>query len=217
MKKLLVAVVFSLFLITVNAQQQVPEATLVYSITVNGADENMSKAFAGATYTVYLKGTESRTEMNSNLGTEISIYSGRLAKAAILKEYSGQKLMITLTKQNWLEKNKTFHDLIFNPGNGSEKIGQYDVIPAETTLDSKPFKVYFSKMALLPNTSYNNAFSNIKGIPVKFELGSKNMSFTYTLTSVSFDVIPSSKFEFPKAGYRVMSYEENQKLRNENR
>lgn len=217
MKKLLLTVITGFSLITLFAQQQVPEATLVYNISVKGADANMTKAFTGATYTVYLKGTESRTEMNSSLGTETSIYSGRLGKAAILKEYSGQKLMITLTKQNWIDKNDDFHDLNFTLGGNSEKIGQFEVFPAETILDGKPFRVLFSKMALLPNTNYNNAFGNIKGIPVRFELGSKNMSFTYTLTSVSFDVIPSSKFEIPKAGYRVMSYEENQKLRTENR
>lgn len=217
MKKLLTTVFGFLSFTGVFAQQPVSEATLVYAITVNGADENMSRSFRGATYTVYLKGTESRTEMTSSLGTETSIYSGRLGKGAVLKEYSGQKLMITLSKQNWVEKNRTFHDLHFSTGGSSVRIGQFEAFPAETVLEGKPFTVFYSKTAALPNTSYNNAFGNIKGIPVKFVLGSKNMSFTYTLTSVNFDVIPSSKFEIPNAGYRVMSYDENQKLKTENR
>jgi hypothetical protein len=34
------------------------------------------------------------------------------------------------------------------------------------------------------------------------------MKFTYTLSKIDFNSVPSAKFEIPKTGYRVLSYEE---------
>ena len=48
------------------------------------------------TTTVYLKGNNSRTDMVSPLGKEITIFNSKSDNAVILKEFSGQKLMITL-------------------------------------------------------------------------------------------------------------------------
>ena len=196
------------------AQQTPTDVTLTYSISINAPqNKNMEKAFNGATYTVFLKGGESRTEMHSNLGTESSLYNNKTGQGVILKEYSGQKLMITLTRENWKQKNQLFHSLIFSSGTTVSKIGNFEVKPGEATLDGKPFMVFYSNTSLLPNSDYNNAFGNLKGIPVKYDLKSGNLTFTYTLTSISYEIIPAAKFELPKTGFRVMSYDENQQMK----
>jgi len=200
-----------------SAQQRNNDVTLTYSISISAPqNEQIAKAFNGATYTVFLKGGESRTEMVSTLGTESGIYNNVLGKAAILKEYSGQKLMITLTRENWQQKNSLFHDLDFKAGTEKSKIGNFDVLPAEGEIDGKPFIVYYTTSGQLPNTDYNNAFGKIKGIPVKYDLKSGNLTFTYTLKTLSYDIIPSTKFDLPKSGFRVMSYDENQQLKKGN-
>ena len=92
-----------------NAQRNIAEATIVYDMVIETGN-NTSKsgdALAGATTTVYLKGNNSRTDMASTLGKETTIYNSKTNNAVILKEFSGQKLMITLTKDNWIDKHKT--------------------------------------------------------------------------------------------------------------
>jgi hypothetical protein len=35
------------------------------------------------------------------------------------------------------------------------------------------------------------------------------MKFIYTLSKIDFNTVPPAKFEFPKAGYRVMTFDDN--------
>jgi hypothetical protein len=39
------------------------------------------------------------------------------------------------------------------------------------------------------------------------------MKYKYTVSKINFEPVPSSKFDFPKTGYRIMTYEENQQMR----
>jgi hypothetical protein len=63
------------------------------------------------------------------------------------------------------------------------------------------------------NRSYNNAFAQLPGLPVQYEIQSGDISFKYTLSKISYDAVPFAKFDAPKTGFRVMTYEENQQLR----
>ncbi|MEI2750579.1 MAG: hypothetical protein V9E88_17710 [Ferruginibacter sp.] len=73
--------------------------------------------------------------------------------------------------------------------------------------------VYFAPGIVLNNRQYNNAFTNLEGLPVQYEVKSGNMKFIYTLKSISYESVAAAKFELPKSGYRIMSYEENLQLR----
>ncbi len=98
-----------LFLTLVSfGQKNLTDGTLIYNISVEtGSNQpKMADMLDGATTTVYLKGDQSRTEMLSGLGSEATIHNATTGTGAILKDYSGQKLMITLTPQDW-EKNNT--------------------------------------------------------------------------------------------------------------
>ena len=48
---------------------------------------------------------------------------------------------------------------------------------------------------------------------LQFELNSGNYVFKYTLSSYTAEAIPAAKFDAPKSGFRVMTYEENQQLK----
>ncbi len=89
------------------AQKSLSEGSLVYTISVEtgSAEPKMADMLDGATTTVYLKGNMSRTEMISGLGSEATIHNAATGNGVILKEYSGQKLMITLTPQDWQKNN----------------------------------------------------------------------------------------------------------------
>lgn len=195
------------------AQKAVNEATLSYNITIESNDKT-AQAFDGATLNVYIKGTSSRSDMISKLGNESNLYDSKDGKGYILKEYSGQKLMISLTKENWLQKNKYFQNMKFTIDNTMQTVAGFNCKKATGTLDDgKTVVVYFMPDVTTVNKDYNNAFKQLPGIPVKYELESGKLKFTYTLTSINYDNIPVTKFDIPKSGFRIMTYDENQQLK----
>ena len=83
--------------------------------------------------------------MVSSLGTESNLFDSKTGKGTILKEYSGQKLMITLTRENWAQKNQYFHNMKFSIDNAEQVISGFKCKKATTSLDDgKTFVVYFT-------------------------------------------------------------------------
>lgn len=201
-----------------NAPKTISEATLVYDIMVKspGTEPKMADAFDGATSTSYIKGSQSRTEMVSMLGTESTVYDNKTGNAFILKEYSGQKLMITLTKANWAEKNKAYDSVVYDYSSTETKtIAGYTCKKAVVTLagSNKTFTVFYTTDIVLANKDFNSAFKNLPGVPLQYESEIGKIKITYTVSKVSFETVNASKFEAPKSGYRVMTYEENKQLK----
>ncbi len=216
MKRLYLLLPFFLLFFNANiiAQKKFPEGSFNYNISITGLNGEPSPGLSGATLQVYLKPTLSRTDMVSSLGSETNIYDSKSGKGFLLREYSGQKLMITMSKENWNQKKQVYDNLIFKIEEGFTEIAGQKCKKAITTLkNGKPFIVFFNPEIDILNTEYSNAFTNLPGLPVQYEMVSGNLSFKYTLNNISWDPVASSKFESPKSGYRVMSYDENQQLK----
>src|SRR5215212_6119055 len=101
--------------LTTHAQKVISEGTFIYNISIQtGSNEpRMADMLDGATTTVYIKGSQSRSELISGLGSEVTIYDSKKGSGVILKDYSGQKLMITLTKDDWDKKNSKYEGISF--------------------------------------------------------------------------------------------------------
>jgi GLPGLI family protein len=201
------------------AQKNIAEATIVYDMEIlNTANTpQKSDAFSGATTTVYLKGNNSRTDRVSPLGKEITIFNSKSDNAVILKEYSGQKLMITLTRENWRERNRQSGSVTFELTNEFKNIAGYATRKAiAKTADGKSFEVYYSTELATANKDYDATFTNLPGLPVQYEIESGNLKFKYTVSKISYDPVQVSLFDFPTTGFRIMTYEENQNLRKGN-
>ncbi len=210
----LLALVFGGISIAANAQRVLNNGEVNYDISISSAKGNLSSGLSGATLQLQLSPTESRTDMVSNLGTETTVYDNKSGGGFILKEYSGQKLMITTTKANWLDKNKWNDDLKFNIENGTTSISGYSCKKAVATgSDGKSITVFFTPDITVTNKTYNSNFSQLPGFPVQYEVASGNLTFTYKLRSVNFEPVPSARFDAPRTGYRQMTYEENQQLK----
>lgn len=204
---------------TAEAQKKYAEGHLDYTINITGLDAGSPayQSLNGASLHIYLKPSQSRTEMVSALGTESSIYDSRAKSGFLLKEYSGQKLMITLNGDNWKQKNQFYEEANFSIDNSRTIIAGQSCKKATASLPgNKTLVVYFNPEIELVNTTYNNAFPNLPGLPVQYELQSGNLNFRYTLKEVSWEPVSSAKFEVPRTGYRVMTYDENQQLKKGN-
>lgn len=194
-----------------KAQKSISEGTLIYNINiVSLKNEPIANALIGASVTVYLKGGLSRTDMVSSLGMEKTIHDAKTGAAVILKEYSGQKLMITLSKENWEEKNKKSEGLVFVKQNETKEILGYSCTKANTKLkDGTSVAVFYTKDLSINNKDYDPTFMNLDGVPLQYEFESEKIKFVYTISKIDFNSLPIAKFDFPKMGYRVMTYNEN--------
>ena len=206
---------FVLFLtVTVGsyAQKTIAEGIIVYNMVI-GAGNNIAKkgdALSGASNTVYLKGSNSRTDMVSVLGNESTIHDAKSGSAVILKEFSGQKLMIKLTKENWITNNKAYKDITFDLLDETKTIAGYSCKKALAKMtDGKTFMVYYAPELQVANKEYNPTFTNLPGLAMEYEIESGNMKFRFTVSKISQEPVQLSKFDFPRSGYRVMTYEEN--------
>ena len=193
------------------AQKSISDATLTFEINIQSAQSQpMANDLNGANFTLYLKGALSRTDMVSSLGNEKTIRDGKTGNAVILKEYSGQKLMITLSKDEWEEKNKKKNDIVFTLSNERKTLIGYNCSKATATLkDGSLLTVYYTKDLIAFNKDYDPTFKSIPGLPLQFEYETAKLKFIYVASKIDFNPVPAAKFEFPKSGYRVMTFSEN--------
>src|SRR5205085_730819 len=101
--------------LSVNAQKKISELTLIYDakVTTGNAEPKMADAFDGATTTIYLKGNLSRSEMASALFSSTTIHDAKTGTAVVLREVSGQKLLIRMSNKDWQEKNGRYEGITF--------------------------------------------------------------------------------------------------------
>ncbi len=213
MKSLFIIFLFSFVLISssATAQKSFTEGTLVYNMSVEtgSGEPKIADMFDGATTTIYLKGMMSRTELVSSLGSEATIYNASTGSGVILKDYSGQKLMITLTSQNWMQNNSKYEGIVFENTGATENIAGFSCKKAIAKLrNGENFTVYYTSEVNVANKSYDSQFKTLPGLPVQYEMQSGKMMLKFTLGSISYNPVPSSKFEIPKSGYRVLTYNE---------
>lgn len=196
------------------SQKVLGDVTLQYEISAKSDIDNSAiKSFDGTKYKVVIKGQQSKTEMISKLGTETTLYDPKNKIAFILKEFSSQKLMVSLTTNDWTKKNQYLSKLKFKNTSETKNINGYNCTKAiAASDDGNQIEVYYTPEYKLLNTNYSNAFPDLNGLPVQFTIKSGNLNFTYTLQSINADFIPISSFDLPKSGFRIISYEEAMKI-----
>src|SRR5882757_9749531 len=99
------------------AQKKVSELTLVYDYSVGNSKS--SSGGENATHTIYIKGSKSRSEIASSLFSSTVIFDANTGFGVILKEVSGQKLLIRLNPDNWREKNRPYDGVTFKDTAGT--------------------------------------------------------------------------------------------------
>lgn len=213
MKRTLQFVIAAL-LVSVNlfAQRKLTEATISYDIVINTSNNTPQAAdlLDGATSIIYLKGTSSRSEMISSLGTQATIIDGKSGDVTVLKDYGEQKYMIKMTPANWKQSNKKYEDVTFTYYNEYKTVAGYNCQKALGKLaDGSTFTVYFTKDLVPMNTDFQYLNRNLPGLAMQYEATMGKMMVTYTVSNISFNPVPQTKFDLPKSGYRVMTYEES--------
>jgi GLPGLI family protein len=194
------------------AQRRLTEATISYDIVINTSNKTPQAAdlLDGATSVIYLKGASSRSEMISSLGSQTTIIDGKSGDATVLKDYGEQKYMIKMTPENWRQSNKKYEGVSFTYVEEYKTIAGYNCQKAIGKLaDGATFSVYFTKELVPVNKDFQYLNRNLPGLAMQYEATLGKMMVTYTVSTINFNPVPQTKFDLPKAGYRVMTYEES--------
>lgn len=196
----------------VKAQKRLTEATITYSIVINSTNPSpkASDMLDGATSIIYLKGSSSRSDMVSSLGTQSIINDGKTGDVTILKDYGQQKYMINLTAENWKQYNQKNEGVTFTYENEYKTIAGYKSQKAIGKLaNGNTFTVYFTRELLPVNKEFQYLNKNLPGLAMEYEATQGDTKVTYTVSNINLNLVPAAKFDIPKSGYRVMTYEES--------
>ena len=196
------------------AQKAITEATISYDIVIsnNSSKPQAADLLDGATSVVYLKGPTSRSEMVSSLGKQTTIIDGKTGNVVVLKDYGEQKYMITMTPANWKESNKKYEGVSFDFIDEYKTIAGYKCQKAIGKLgDGTTFTVFFTRDLVPQNRDFQYLNKNLPGLALQYEASFGKLLVTYTVSNINFNPVPIAKFDLPKAGYRVMTYEESRK------
>lgn len=199
-----------------SAQKRITEGTISYDIVVSSNEEKptLASMFDGASSIVYIKGNLSRSEMISSLGTESRIVDAKTGKVTVLKEYGAQRYMINMTPSDWKDANKRYEDVNYTLTDEYKEIAGYKCQKAVGKFaDGSTFTVWFTRDLVAEYRDFEYAYRSLPGLAMEFETNVGNLKVTYTVSKISFNVVPASKFELPKSGYRVMSYQESKLAR----
>ena len=196
-----------------RAQKRISELTLVfdYSVTIEGG--NKLEGVGNASHTIYIKGNKSRSEMTNALFSSTSIYDANTGFGVILKEVSGQKLLIRMNPDNWSERNKTYEGIVFKNTGETKIIAGYNCVKATgQTPAGAVVSVYYTKDLIPENKQYDPIFKALEGLPLEYELTNGNVKIDYRFSKMNLNPVPASKFDIPSSGYRELNYEESKKM-----
>jgi GLPGLI family protein len=214
MKKILPVMfsVFAMAMVTaVAAQKKLTEATITYDIVINTNNPNPQAAdlLDGAVSIIYLKGNSSRSEMRSSLGTQSTVVDGKTGNVTILKDYGEQRYMISMTPDNWRISNRKYEGITFKYEEEYKTILGYNCQKATGTLaDGSTFTVFFTKDLVPVNRDFQYLNKNLPGLALQYEATLGKQKVTYTVSNVNFNPVPAAKFDLPKSGYRIVTYDE---------
>jgi GLPGLI family protein len=216
MKVLLFLTVFIASAFAGAAQKKISEGTISYDIVINTGSEKTQAAdfLDGATSTVYLKGTKSRVEVVSSLGTQSTIVDGTRNTIAIIKEFGEQKYIINMTPEEYRAANEKQKDVTFTYTNDQKTVLGYTCKKAIGKLQNgSTFTVWYTPELAAENKEYQYVNRTLPGLAMEYESAIGKMQVTYTVSKISLTPVPAAKFDLPKTGYRVMSYKESQGIK----
>lgn len=198
--------------VSILAQNKFSEGSIIYNIIVNTSDPNpkLADGFDGATNTIYIKGRLSRSDLASVFGTQSTIIDGRMGKITVLKEYGDKKYMITMTPRDWIEANQKYDSVVFTYENEFKTIAGYNCQKAVGKLkNGENFTVYFTRDLIPENKDFQYSNRSLPGLALEYESNLGKNKVTFSASKVSFDPVPAAKFDLPKSGFRIMTYQES--------
>lgn len=213
MKKVLwvLSLILSVGISIAHAQtaKLISECTVVYNLSVEdtkGSPE-LTQAMNGATKTLYIKGSKSRSDLVSSSYTLTSFSDTKTDTTVILRVLGNTRYMTFLTEQKRLEKNKKYEGIIFTPTSETKTILGYECKKVVAKLkDGSTYNVYFAPTIIPSNREYEYQFKDLPGFALEYEteLEDGKIKFKYSAVKIILSPVQAAKFDLPKSGYRIL-------------
>ncbi len=203
--------------LSTNTSRRISEGTIYYDIfftTGNNAAAQVEKNLGG-TQTVSLKGYMSRVDIANQQFLQSTIIDAKAGNIKLLKTLGGQQYLIEVNRENWDELNRKYENAKVVFGEEFKNIAGFNCQKALVTFkDGTSSAVFFTRELIAEHRDFEYAFKSIPGLVMENETAVGNNKVTYSVSKISFNIVPTSKFELPKSGYRVMTYEESKQINN---
>jgi len=181
------------------------------SIQFTATDPSMkqAEAFMPKEIITYVKGAKSRAEMSTPMGTTIVLTDTVKKEAFVCMDMMGNKIAMHVPFDDMSGEmegeSKPKMDIKYT--SETKKIAGYNCKKAivSTTIEGHEIVQNFWYTEEIQNT--NHEYSELKGMPMEYDMNTEGMSLKYTVTNVSKETIADSVFELPE-GYTVTTQED---------
>lgn len=196
------------------AQRTISDASITYKVELPPEQLQMEAMLAGSNMKQYIRGTQSRIDMNFNVVNYIYLINTKDQTAITLLDNHGDKYLIRSDKKAYEADLKKYLTTQFTDQAETREIAGYKCRKAIGKMeDGSTFDVYYTIDLVPENRQYNRRFVNLKGIPLDFEIiVAAGAKIRVTATKVDLSPVPASVFDVPK-GYKEITAEELKKIR----
>ncbi|GGH79082.1 hypothetical protein GCM10011379_47910 [Filimonas zeae] len=181
----------------------VADCTVTFDVRIGKPDGTTESAIK----TLYIKGSEIRSDLVNSTFTQITFYDAKKDEAVVLRELGGDKYINRLNAAQWREQNKRYEGMVVTLGTETKTILGYECKKAQVKLkDGNVLNMYYAT-AIAPSVSENiYQFKGIPGFVLEYEAQSEKGSKIqqYTATVINLSPVPASKFQIPQTGYRML-------------
>ena len=212
MKSLLV-IIYIMVGLCAHAQKRFSEGSMQFTIRAKGdsiAQETDVKGFC------FIKGAHYYSKLTNQLGTATTVFDAREGVGAVHYEYGSQRIMVSLDREKWQDKNATLkpRNLHFENLQDTLHILGFHCVSAKALLpDSSILKIFYTEEIVPENTDVEWQFSQIRGLVLAVELITNGRILELKTDQMSFDPVPIQKFDISGIGYRTLDYWESKKLK----
>lgn len=201
---------FFCFTVIGFAQQRVvAECTVTYQISLEESNQNkdVQNAIQQSTKTVYIKGNDSRVDLNSPSLIQSVIYDKTNGSAVILREFGNNKFMTSLNSKEWKEANKQFDGMSIKLTSETKTILGYECKKAVLSLkDSTVFNVYYASTIIPSVREFEYQFKDVPGFVLEFDIREQGTSVVrYKATKINLSPVQASRYDIPTSGYRLLN------------
>lgn len=188
-------------------QKTIGDCTITYNIYVAEGDNFKNNEHSTGTKTLYIKGKQTRADINSASYFQSIIYDNITGTAVILKEVGANKYISTYDSVAWKKQNDRYTGMQVTLSGDTKTILGYATKKAGIRLkDGTTFFVYYTTAVLATAVENPYQFKNIPGLILEYETAgdNENKKIIYRAAKIDLSPVPVLKFEIPKKGYRVL-------------
>jgi GLPGLI family protein len=192
------------------------EGIITYKITYPDNKFNEGQqAMLPKMFTISVKGTKARTEMNSSMGNQVEITDYADQTQVVLFDMMGQKFSMKSTKEDIQKENAKAPVPTVEITNETKMIAGYKCKKAVVTTNDdgvkSTFEVYYtSDLGPKAVNFYNPLYKDIDGVMLEFTMKEQQFTMVFTATAIEKKGLSAKDFDVP-AEFKPITKEELQK------